>query len=105
MADDFSHVSWDNDPRAGSSTTVGDSRNGSDARYGSSATTPQHPEGIADPLDLAGTGGGVLECHVSLPIKENEGTKDVFVSYLVTTNVTLPVLSPHVPQLPPWNED
>ncbi|TQS35123.1 hypothetical protein Golomagni_04464 [Golovinomyces magnicellulatus] len=42
----------------------------------------------ADPLDLAGTGDGVIECKVSQPIKENDGTKDAFVSYLVTTNTT-----------------
>jgi sorting nexin-4 len=46
-----------------------------------------HPPGIDDPLDLAGVEGGTLECTVTQPIKENEGTKDVFVSYLVTTNV------------------
>jgi hypothetical protein len=48
-----------------------------------------HPEGIQDPLDLAGTGGGTLECTVTSPIKENDGTKDVFVSYLVTTHVRI----------------
>ncbi|RKF63432.1 Sorting nexin-4 [Golovinomyces cichoracearum] len=42
----------------------------------------------ADLSDLAGTGDGVIECKVSQPIKENDGTKDAFVSYLVTTNTT-----------------
>jgi len=46
-----------------------------------------HPKGINNPLDLAGVGEGVLECTVTAPIKENDGTKDVFVSYLVTTHV------------------
>lgn len=31
---------------------------------------------------------GNLECTVSRPQKENDGTKDAFVSYLVTTNVS-----------------
>ena len=30
---------------------------------------------------------GKLECTVSSPQKENEGTKDVYISYLVTTKV------------------
>jgi len=41
-------------------------------------------------LDLAGVGDGTLECTVTSPIKENDGTKDIFVSYLVTTNTTFP---------------
>lgn len=96
MADDFSNVSWQNDPRSGISRTNssrsveerngvgGSSSNG--MRQDGNSNAP-HPEGIDDPLDLAGVGGGTLECTVSSPIKENEGTKDVFVSYLVTTHV------------------
>lgn len=53
-----------------------------------------HAEGINDPLDLAGIGEGVLECSVTAPIKENDGTKDVFVSYLVTTHVCATVRQP-----------
>jgi len=41
-------------------------------------------------LDLAGVGDGVLECTVTNPIKENDGSKDAYVSYLVTTNTTFP---------------
>ncbi|KAH6711367.1 putative sorting nexin-4 [Leptodontidium sp. 2 PMI_412] len=41
-------------------------------------------------MDLAGVGEGVLECTVTQPIKENDGTKDAYVSYLVTTNTTFP---------------
>ncbi|KAA8575316.1 hypothetical protein EYC84_004490 [Monilinia fructicola] len=44
----------------------------------------------ADAIDLAGVGEGVLECLVGSPIKENDGTKDAFVSYLVTTHTTFP---------------
>jgi sorting nexin-4 len=36
------------------------------------------------PTDL---GDGVLECTVGSPLKENDGTKDVYISYLVTTHV------------------
>jgi sorting nexin-4 len=41
----------------------------------------------ADAMDLAGLDGGTLECTVGQPIKENDGTKDAYVSYLVTTKV------------------
>ncbi|KAI9684087.1 MAG: intercellular trafficking and secretion [Trizodia sp. TS-e1964] len=41
---------------------------------------------VDDPIDLAGVGDGSLECTVDSPLKENEGTKDVFVSYRVTTH-------------------
>jgi hypothetical protein len=32
-------------------------------------------------------GDGHLECSVEKPQKENEGTKDVYISYLVITRV------------------
>lgn len=41
----------------------------------------------ADEMDLAGVGDAVLECTVTQPNKENDGSKDAYVSYLVTTNV------------------
>lgn len=34
-------------------------------------------------------GDGVLECTVEKPQKDNEGTKDAYISYLVTTQVSL----------------
>lgn len=40
-----------------------------------------------DEMDRAGVGSHTLGCDVSTPIKENDGTKDSYVSYLVTTNV------------------
>lgn len=42
----------------------------------------------ADGVDLAGIGDGTLECTVDTPLKENDGTKDAYVSYLITTNVS-----------------
>lgn len=42
----------------------------------------------ADAQDLAGPGAhGKLDCTVSKPQKENEGTQNQFISYLVTTDV------------------
>jgi sorting nexin-4 len=46
---------------------------------------------LADPVDLGGIGDGVLECAVDSPLKENDGTKDAYVSYLITTIVSLPL--------------
>lgn len=44
----------------------------------------------ADAQDLAGPGDhGVLECTVTKPQKEGEGTQNVYTSYLLTTNVCL----------------
>ena len=43
----------------------------------------------ADAVDLAGIGEGRLECTVEKPLKENDGTKDAYVSYQVTTHVRL----------------
>ncbi|POS83701.1 hypothetical protein EPUL_004244 [Erysiphe pulchra] len=42
----------------------------------------------SEATDLASMGDGVIECKVSQPIKENDGTKDAYVSYVVTTNTT-----------------
>lgn len=48
----------------------------------------------ADEVDLAGIGrDGTLEVTVDTPLKENDGTKDAYVSYLVTTNVGNPPLT------------
>lgn len=49
--------------------------------------SPSGAERRGDAMDLAGLDGGALECTVTQPIKENDGTKDSYVSYLVTTKV------------------
>ncbi|PHH93220.1 hypothetical protein CDD83_10158 [Cordyceps sp. RAO-2017] len=41
-------------------------------------------------------GGERLECVVSSPLKENDGSKDAFVSYLITTNSTFPSFQKHM---------
>ena len=44
----------------------------------------------ADAQDLAGPGAhGFLECTVSSPQKEGEGTQNAYISYLVTTEVCI----------------
>ena len=95
MDNDFDSVSWQNDPdsdtprpaTAGTSqpdeTTYGGKSSGKRKASNNSAQAGAD----ADPVDLAGIGDGRLECTVDTPLKENDGTKDAYVSYLVTTNV------------------
>lgn len=53
----------------------------------SSVAWPQAGQN-ADDADLAGLGPeGILEAAVNSPQKESDGTKDAYVSYLVTTHV------------------
>ena len=95
--DDFDNVSWRNDAHSDASrpTTAGtDSEDpvppGPDVngkRRMSTAEDETQAGPLADPVDLAGIGDGVLECAVDSPLKENEGTKDAYISYLVTTHV------------------
>lgn len=49
----------------------------------------------ADAQDLAGPGAhGFLQCAVSKPQKEAEGTQNAYISYLVTTDVCSSLLTP-----------
>lgn len=62
-------------------------RTTSDARSSSTNIEPQAGEN-ADDIDLAGIGiEGLLDCTVDSPTKENDGTKDAYVSYRISTNV------------------
>jgi len=90
--DDFANVSWQIDPAGkGLGTPITSPRDAQDGgnpnkKRRGSGDEPQAGRN-ADALDLAGVGEGTLECTVGSPIKENDGTKDAFMSYLVTTNV------------------
>lgn len=95
MDNDFDSVSWQNDPDSDSSrpTTAGTSRPDETA-YGAKSTGKRKAShssaqagADADPVDLAGIGDGRLDCTVDTPLKENDGTKDSYVSYMVTTKV------------------
>lgn len=95
--DDFDSVSWKHDPDsdasrpttagtdAAESSEIGHDINGK--RRMSSAHEESQAGPLADAVDLAGIGDGVLECQVDSPLKENDGTKDAYISYLVTTHV------------------
>lgn len=93
-ADDFDSVSWQNEPSTTSSrpdtatSATGPSQTRTrDKPRRSLSHDPELASG-ADAVDMAGIGEyGKLECIVDSPLKENDGTKDAYVSYLVTTNV------------------
>ncbi|KAI0126530.1 putative vacuolar targeting protein Atg24 [Xylariales sp. AK1849] len=87
--DNFSNITWHSEHReppelvgSSSSAPVFDDTDPINA---------QHPEMDEDPTRLdPGLSGDILDCIVSEPRKESDGTKDAFVSYLVTTNSTFP---------------
>ncbi|KAF6832462.1 vacuolar targeting protein [Colletotrichum plurivorum] len=83
--DDFSNVSWHTEQTAAaeSSSSVTATNPDDSDRNGHSAFESDAPGPGADDRE-------VLECTVSEPLKENDGSKDTFVSYLITTNTTFP---------------
>jgi sorting nexin-4 len=102
---DFDSVSWPHEPEhegsqhpatrpdAHGSTHPPRAVNGK--RSMSEPIEPQAGE-YADAVDLGGIGNGVLECTVDTPLKENDGTKDAYVSYLITTHVCLSRFRSHL---------
>ncbi|KAN0093978.1 hypothetical protein V8E51_017162 [Hyaloscypha variabilis] len=93
---DFANISWQNNPAGQGAAPFSTSpRDEGDGIGPGNPNGPRRESGgqlgrNADPLDLAGVEGGVLECTVSSPNKENDGSKDAYVSYLVTTNTNFP---------------
>ena len=99
---DFDSVSWRNDPDSDNSrpataeSDVEETQRSSRDVNGKRRMTSTGNEPLAGPVanaeDLTGIGDGILECRVDAPLKENDGTKDAYVSYLVTTHVGVPRL-------------
>lgn len=90
---DFDDVTWKTDhpssdsiPSTSGPTSPSNNRHAPRAQ-GNGSSAPLQVGRDADPLDLAGTNGGTIECTVTAPMKENDGTKDAYMSYLVTTTV------------------
>ncbi|SPO07677.1 related to sorting nexin 4 [Cephalotrichum gorgonifer] len=85
--DNFSNVSWHSqqgDLDAGSSSRTNGPME-EEANNGVSAESGVRREEIG----AHSLGPELLECTVTSPIKENDGTKDAFVSYLITTQVSI----------------
>jgi len=80
---DFSNVSWSEHvhDQTHKNPTTPDAEDTGHTLDGPGAAVEHEPH----PL-----GGERLECTVDTPIKENDGTKDAFVSYLITTSSTFP---------------
>ena len=95
MDDDFDNVSWRNEPVGEPSTPAATPHSNMDVRdiqprpksKRRSSSTVQQAGHNADAVDLGGIGEGRLDCSVGKPLKESDGTKDAYVSYMVTTNV------------------
>ncbi|KAL8741223.1 MAG: hypothetical protein Q9190_006151 [Brigantiaea leucoxantha] len=93
MDNDFDSVSWRNEDSDNSRpSTAGPSNlqhprsaSRSNGKRKSSKPVPQAGQNV-DPVDIAGIGEGRLDCTVDTPLKEHDGTKDAYVSYLVTTH-------------------
>ncbi|EEH36606.1 autophagy-related protein 24 [Paracoccidioides lutzii Pb01] len=93
---DFDSVSWRNGPDSDLSRPTtsgtdaeGSSRSGYDinGKRRMSSAGEEAPQLSPQPAgDLAGIGDGMLECTVDSPLKENSGTKDAYISYLITTH-------------------
>ena len=93
---DFDSVSWQReDAQQGESSAPFPHQanlptRSSSGRRSDTLSREQQAGDHADPVDLAGIGrDGILEVSVDTPLKENDGTKDAYVSYLVTTHVSL----------------
>lgn len=98
MDNDFDSVSWQNEPQSDNSRPNTSGPHQSDERYNSTASGKRKASSgsapgsaqagsNADNVDLAGIGDGRLDCTVDSPLKENDGSKDAYISYLITTQV------------------
>lgn len=92
----FDSVQWDRADQTASSPTGPEFEESSlphrpaGNRRTSTASSEREPQAgeNADAIDLAGIGEeGTLDCVVGSPRKENDGTKDAYVSYEILTQV------------------
>lgn len=91
MDNDFDSVSWQNegDSEFNNANATSDPQTLGSKKQPKAASEQDQAGPYADQVDLAGVGTGRLDCNVNSPLKENDGTKDAYVSYLVTTQVCL----------------
>ena len=94
MDDEFDNVSWRDEPineqakpAAGPSEQNISSPPNSTPHRKRRTSSPAQAGHLADAVDLAGIADGHLDCIVDKPLKENDGSKDAYISYLVTTHV------------------
>lgn len=84
----FSNVSW-HSGQGGEGASSSIPHPADDDLESSSRRNGGDAHGLGDVEDFGEhmVGSEKLECTVSQPIKENDGTKDAYVSYLITTKV------------------
>lgn len=90
--DNFSNISWhsDQNARQGTSRSAANDRTSSDFAAGGQDAGLDRDEDAHRRHGLEhGHDEELLDCIVSEPHKENDGTKDAYVSYLITTHVCL----------------
>ena len=87
--DNFSNISWQSEQRGGASSSGAMSADEPTSDLvGGSGRDEQEPQPNYERMDGANlVGWETLECTVSSPLKENEGGRDSFTSYLITTTV------------------
>ncbi|KAK3329599.1 sorting nexin-4 [Apodospora peruviana] len=86
--DNFSSISWNSEQNARPEASRASSHDAdTTTKYPPSNSSRPSREG---PNLEPGHSGEILECTVSEPHKENDGTKDAYVSYLITTTTTFP---------------
>lgn len=83
--DNFSSVSW-SENADGAGAGAGGAGPPQQTADGAGGAVPPSTGKVALPDDALGD-GHILDCTVGTPIKENDGSKDAFVSYLITTHV------------------
>jgi len=92
--DTFSNISWHSEQDAGpaeaSTITTSHGTSSSDPPPRNTrlegGRTVEGEDANLEPV----RGGEILECSVSDPHKENDGTKDAYVSYQINTHVPFP---------------
>ncbi|KAH6651194.1 hypothetical protein F5144DRAFT_598594 [Chaetomium tenue] len=87
--DNFSNISWHSEQNAdhvGQSTSASHNPVGSPGFSGHQSDDTRTDDGRD--ADYGHSAGEILDCTVAEPHKENDGTKDTYVSYLITTNTT-----------------
>ncbi|KAI1172471.1 hypothetical protein F4777DRAFT_581876 [Nemania sp. FL0916] len=86
--DNFSNISWQIETNHGAAHSSSSLPNIDIEAEPPSSEDQHHGEDLQ--MQDPGLSGDILECTVSEPRKESDGTKDAFVSYLITTNSTFP---------------
>lgn len=84
--DNFADVEW-NQGHSSPFSPQSDSHESRPSAIRKDSNIPAQAGPDADAMDLAGVGNATLECTVTDPLKESDGTKDAYISYKVITKV------------------